>query len=66
MTMKNEDLRNHQCGTDRWPEYDGRGIFLCYVCHVCREAKLKRFRDVILHTAYTQDDVCEPIEPEEE
>ena len=33
---------------ERWAEYDGRGIFLTYVCSECREGKMKRYRPEIL------------------
>ena len=46
---------------DKWAEYDGRGIFLCYVCDECKSAKLSQYRPEILHP-YTQADVDEPIE----
>jgi len=59
-----EDLKNHNHGSNRtWPEFDAKGIYLCRVCEVCREAKLAGFRQEIL-TGYTQADVDEPIEPE--
>ena len=54
----------HECGPDSWPEYDGRGIYLCRVCADCREVKLARYRPEILEY-YTQADVDEPIEEEE-
>ena len=63
-----EDLTQHDCreeGKDSWPEYDAQGIYLCRVCDVCVDAKLARYRPEIL-TGYTQADVDEPIEPEEE
>jgi hypothetical protein len=51
--------------TDRgWPEYDAQGIYLCRVCERCQKQKLSRYRPEIL-TGYTQDDVCEDIEPSE-
>jgi len=43
--------------------FDARGIELCRVCAVCREAKLSRYRPEIL-AGYDQHDVNEPIEPE--
>ena len=58
------DLRDHRCDPEeRWPEHDGNGIFLCYVCSTCRAAKLSRYRPEILRP-YTQADVDEPIEDE--
>jgi hypothetical protein len=60
-----EDLQNHQCDPDEsWPENDAQGIYLCRVCDKCREAKLSRYRPEIL-TGYTQEDVDEPIEPQD-
>ena len=65
MSVSDKDLQQHQC--DRavsWWENDGRGIPLCRVCSVCRDAKLAVYRPEILRS-YTQDDVDEPIEPDE-
>ena len=60
-----EDLRYHDCKReDSWWENDAQGIPLCRVCSICKEAKLGQFRPEIL-TGYTQDDVCEVIEPED-
>ena len=58
-------LRECPCGSGEFPEaeYDGQGIFLCYVCSECREEKLGRYRPEILRH-YTQADVDEPIEEE--
>lgn len=52
-------------GLTRRAQYDGRGIFLCYACPKCKAEKLAGYRPEILHTAYTQADVDEPIEPED-
>lgn len=46
-----------------WLEYDAQNIPLCKVCHVCKSAKLLKYRPEIL-TGYTQADVDEPIESE--
>jgi hypothetical protein len=46
-------------------EYDGRGIFLCYVCDKCRDKELSKYNPVILGY-YDQSDVDEPIEPEDD
>lgn len=43
---------------------DAQGIPLCKVCDRCRSVKLSRYRPEIL-SGYSQDDVSEPIEPEE-
>jgi len=58
-------LRECPCGSGEFPEaeYDAQGIFLCYVCDVCRKDKLSRYRPEIL-TGYDQSDVDEPIEEE--
>jgi len=58
--------RECPCGSGEFPEaeYDAQGIFLCYVCDVCRKDKLSRYRPEIL-TGYDQSDVDEPIEEAE-
>lgn len=57
---------DHVCHKDQaWWEYDAQGIPLCKVCHVCVQEKLARYRPEIL-TGYTQADVDERIEPEED
>ncbi len=43
---------------------DGQGIPLARVCNKCKQEKLKKFRPEILKP-YSQDDVDEPIEPDE-
>jgi len=50
------------CGSGEYKraEYDGRGIFLCYVCDRCEAEKLSRFRSDI-RERYEAD---EPIEEE--
>lgn len=45
-------------GEPQWSEYDGYGIFLGYVCRVCQQRFLARFRSDI-KTRYEAD---EPIE----
>lgn len=65
MRATREDIAcgRHNCEPDeRWPEYDGRGIFLCYVCSDCEDAKLSGYRPEVLEGAYDCD---EPIEPED-
>lgn len=54
------------CGSNEysWWEYDAQGIPLCRVCDKCRDTKLSVYRPEIL-TGYTQEDVDEPIEPED-
>lgn len=56
-----QDLKRHKCETSSsWWEYDARGIPLCRVCSVCKEAKLSRYRkDVLSNPDYWHD---EPIE----
>lgn len=44
---------------------DGRGIELCRACPKCKREKLARYRPEILHRAYTEADVDEPIEAED-
>lgn len=57
------NLNKHECSrSESWWEYDAQGIPLCRVCDECRDAKLARYRPIIL-TGYTQADVDEPIEP---
>lgn len=43
---------------------DGRGIPLTTTCEDCHDEKMSRYRPEILEY-YTQEDVDEPIEPEE-
>lgn len=60
-----DELRHHECNREEsWWEYDAQGIPLCRVCDICKDAKLSRYRPCIL-TGYDQNDVDEPIEPEE-
>ena len=59
-------LKYHDCDRqDSWWEYDGRGIELCRVCEKCRSAKLAGYRPEILEP-YSELDVNEPIEPDQE
>jgi predicted RNA-binding protein YlxR (DUF448 family) len=51
-------------GEDSEVQYDGRGIYLCRTCSKCHERKMATYNPVILEY-YTQEDVDEPIEPEE-
>ena len=44
--------------------YDYQRIFLFYACHKCLDEKKKRYRPEIF-SGYDQNDVDEPIEPEE-
>tara|TARA_R110001583_G_scaffold182357_2_gene340092 strand:+ start:1138 stop:1365 length:228 start_codon:yes stop_codon:yes gene_type:complete len=60
-----EALKYHPCQiAGSWAEYDGRGIYLTRVCPECEEAKMSQYRPEILRY-YTQADVDEPIEPED-
>lgn len=68
MTYRRKDVNRmwpdpeHVCDVDkRWAEYDGYGIFLCYVCDLCVKQKMARYRPDIKEQ-YQAD---EPIEPEE-
>lgn len=61
------DQRPCDCGSgemSNW-EFDGNGIPLCRACPACRQKKLSRYRPEILR-GYTQADVDEPIEPEDD
>lgn len=60
------DIRPCPCGSgqDSWWEHDGRGIPLCRVCPDCEEEKLAQYNPVVLGY-YDENDVDEPIEPEE-
>lgn len=61
-----ELLMNHPHTKDdgsRWAK-DAQGIELCRVCDECKDAKLSRYRPEILE-GYDQNDVNEPIEPEQ-
>lgn len=59
-----DDLRYHRCDRNNsWWEYDARGIPLCRVCDICREAKLSKYRrDVLTDPGYWHD---EPIEEDQ-
>jgi hypothetical protein len=63
MSNQTEELKRHPHtkGDGSWWEHDARGIPLCRVCSLCREAKLSRYRPCILE-GYDQSDVDEPIE----
>ena len=58
--------RTCDCGSGEYSEweYDAQGCELCRACSKCRQKKLSRYRPCIL-TGYNQNDVAEPIEPEE-
>lgn len=45
--------------------YDGNGIELCCACEKCEKEKLSHYRPEVLKP-YTQNDVDEPIEPEDD
>lgn len=45
--------------------YDAQGIYLCRVCEQCEPVKLAQYRPEIL-SGYSQADVDEPIEPEDD
>jgi hypothetical protein len=39
----------HICNrNNRWEETDARGIFLCFVCEICVEEKLGRYRPEVM------------------
>lgn len=62
--------REHSCVGDKpstepsWWAKDGRGIPLCRVCDNCEKEKLSRYRPEVLGY-YDEDDVDEPIEPDD-
>ncbi len=47
------------CGSGeyKYPEYDGYGIFLCYVCDECRDKKLKGYRKDIFERYETDEQI---------
>jgi hypothetical protein len=55
-----ENLANHFCDrkTDaREAQYDARGIFLCYTCDKCHDAKMAKYRpDVLTDSNYWHDE----------
>ena len=54
------------CGSGEysWWENDAQGIPLARVCDKCIKEKLSKYRPEIL-SGYSQEDVDEPIEPED-
>lgn len=46
-------------GETHWPEFDGYGIFLTYVCSKCEREKMKRYRSDIKER-YECDEAIEP------
>lgn len=60
-----DPCRGHTKGDGSSWAHDAQGISLCRVCSRCQTAKLSRYRPEIL-TGYTQADVDEPIEPEDD
>lgn len=59
-------IRICSCGSgleSEW-QYDGRGIALCRTCKKCHKEKMSQYSPVVLGY-YTQEDVDEPIEPED-
>ena len=52
-------------GQDAEWEFDGQGIALVKACPKCKKQKLSKYRPEILR-GYTQADVDEPIEPEDD
>lgn len=59
-------IRICSCGSgqESWWAHDAQGIELCRVCDSCEAQKLSAYRPEIL-SGYTQEDVDEPIEPED-
>jgi hypothetical protein len=65
MTTSTHSCLNRVQSTEpSWWESDAQGIPLCRVCTKCRAEKLSGYRSIVL-TGYTQADVDEPIEPED-
>lgn len=64
--MTDKELRGHRCPRDqRRALVDARGIFCCYVCDACYEAKRARYRpDIFTDPNYWTDEPVEPEEPE--
>ncbi len=60
------DYKECGCGSKkiREPQFDGRGIFLCFTCEDCHDKQMRKYNPVILKY-YTQADVDEPIEEDE-
>lgn len=55
-------MRTCPCGSGlhRRPRYDARGIFLCYTCEKCHDAKMARYRpDVLTDPNYWADEAIE-------
>jgi len=48
-------------GVEKYPLYDGHNIFLTYVCPICEDKKLAKFRPDIF-TQYETDERIEPYE----
>jgi hypothetical protein len=46
-------IRDCPCGSgkDRWPNSDARGIFLCFTCDDCHDAKMAKYRPEVLTDA---------------
>jgi hypothetical protein len=64
---QHEALRRHNCTKeDRRPLTDGRGIFCNYVCDLCEEVKRSQYRPEILDRWYSEADVDEQIEPDDD
>jgi hypothetical protein len=59
-----DDLSTHRCDrTNRYALHDARGIFCCYVCPGCEDARRATYRpEVLADPGYDAD---EPIEPDD-
>lgn len=64
MTHQHACLGGVPSSKPSWWLKDAHGIELCRVCTDCIAEKKRRYRPEIL-TGYTQEDVNEPIEPED-
>lgn len=65
--MGRYDARECDCGSGElsyW-QFDGNGIELCRTCSECHDKRMSRYDPRYLEP-YTQGDIDEPIEPEDE
>lgn len=55
-------IRKCSCGSghEAIAQFDGYGIFMCYICKTCRKERMQRFRRDIME----RYDTNEPIEEE--
>ena len=63
------DKKHCPCGSGqfRHPNWDARGIFLCFTCDVCHDKKMKGYRkEVLTNPRYEADDLGDDDEAREE